>query len=298
MKWYLVVGLICFGLGIIFTYWIQGQFVYENIKNFVITGVSFGLIATLMTKGVGMVQARRSERRKEKKKVITDLINHTKILIPELKKWAERPLTTSNELPFLLAQQHIVTGYVQLRNIIEAKDGIKNTDSQFNTQEKAIIKYIRDALEKQRPQLESATINHIARDIKLFHEKQYSKGKSHIFDVILDTSVTPNKHVLQSIRNDGLVKDRYLLGDKQDLLTLAETANSLLKDSYLQEMTKTQRTLGHRIYELRIAFKEKIHSLIDEITYAVSDENKILRGKCKKCKDAKKKWKINHENNK
>jgi hypothetical protein len=304
MKWlsWFVFGLICFGFGIIFIYWIQGQLVYESIQNFILTGVSFGLFVTLAIKGVGMIQAWSSERKKEKKKAIADLIKHTEVLIPELRKWAEQPLTTSNELPFLLAQQHIISGYITLRNIIEGKDGIKSTDAQYNTTEKSTTRYIRDAFEKQiqekLPKLESSTINHLVRDIRHFHEKQHSKGRTYTFDVVLDTSMTPNKYVLQSIRNDGLVMDRYLIGDKQDLLTPAKTANNLLKDSYLQETTRTQRTLGQQIHKLRIAFKQKIHSLIDEITYAVTDEGKILCGKCKKCKDAKGKWKINHGNKK
>jgi len=304
MKWlsYLGFGLICFGLGIIFTYWIQGQFVYESIQNFIITGVSFGLIATLTTKGVEMIQERSSARKKEKKKVMADLIKHTVVLIPELKKWAEQPLTTSNELPFLLAQQHIMSGYMELRNIIEGKDGIKNTYSQYNAIEKATTKHIQDAFEEQIPEkllkLESETINDLVGVIKRFHEKQHSKGRSYTFNVIPDTSVTPNKHVLQSKRDDNLAIDNHRIGDKEDLLTLAETANNLLKDSVLQEMTKTQRALLHQIPELRIAFKQKIHSLIDEITYSITDEGKILCGKCKKCKDAKKKWKINRKNKK
>ncbi len=304
MKWVscLVFGLIGFGFGIIFTYWIQGQFVYGPIQNYIIGGASFGLIVSLLTKGVEMVISWRSGNKKEKNKAITNLIKHTEVLIPELKKFSEQPLAPSKDYPSSLAIQHILSGYKQLTNTLEGNKGLKNTESRYSDLETKIKDYITNIVKKQVPEKLSkprlTVIYELVEDIKYFHERRRSKGKSYIFSVLLDTSLTPNKHVLQSVKDDGTIQTRYIIGDKKDLLALAETMNNLLKDSYIQEMTKTLWTLGNQLHELRITFRRQTDSIIDEITYAITDKDKILHGNCTKCSGIKEKWKINHENKK
>jgi hypothetical protein len=73
---------------------------------------------------------------------------------------------------------------------------------------------------------------------------------------------------------------------------MVETINSLLGDTKLQEMFDEQKSLGHKLGQLRVSFKREVIKEIDDITYSLNDEAKILLGYCSKCENTKKKWKI------
>jgi hypothetical protein len=297
MKWlsYVAFGLIFFSLGIVFTYWMQGQLMYESIRSFIITGASFGVIASLVTEGVEMLRVWRKDKKDEKGKAMADLRKHTEDLVPILKKWAEQPQEPPSEYLFPFVQQH-VSGDEQVRNILGGTDGMDNTKSQCDELQKKIPRYIRDIIGKQAfesfPELEPDIINTLVDEIRLFHENQYSKKRSYTFVATFDSSMSPNKYALQSQKSDGSVRSTYLMGDKKNIQTLAEIMNNLLTDSHLQEMTKTLLTLADRFYKLQNAFKQRIDSIINEITYALPEQNKILPGKCGKCETIKNKWNI------
>ena len=106
---YLLVGLLGFCLGIIFTYWIQGQIYYENIQSFIVTGATFAVILNLGHKGLDMVTAWHNEQKKERKEAIINLIKHTTDLLPTLQKIADNPSASSDEYPYPLVQQHIAS---------------------------------------------------------------------------------------------------------------------------------------------------------------------------------------------
>jgi hypothetical protein len=299
MKWlsYVACGLISFAFGIVFTYWIQGQLVYESIRNFIITGASLGVIFGLLTKGVDMFNMRRSEKKDEKEKAMVDLGKHTEAIIPILKEWAETPLDSSKEYLLSLAQQHIMNGYEQLWGIIEGTTGIRQTQSQYENLEKETLQSVRDVFKKQlleaSQKVEDATVDDLAIAIKSFLER-HSQGKSYTFSAkqSLDPSAKTGEYVLRSLKNNGSVSNTYLKGDRKSLSALADIMNNVLSDSHLQELTKNLRTLATRLYELRNTFKQRISSIIDKITSAVSKEDKILLGNCTQCADIKKKWKI------
>lgn len=300
MKWLpsLVLGLLCFLLGISFTYWIQGQLVYENVKGFFVTGISFGLIIGLAIEGVEMLKSWRNEKRDEKEKTMVNLGKHTEALIPILKEWAEKPLDFSKEYLFSLAQQHIMVGYKQLWNTIEGTSGIRKTLSQYENLEKETLQSIRNILKKlaleTHQKIEPDILDDLARAIQHFLELRHSEGKLYTFSAkqFIDPSANTSEYVLQSLRNDGSGGTTYLKGDRKSLLTLAESLNNVLSDSHLQETTKSLRILASQLYELRNAFKQGISSIIDAITYAVTKEDKILLGYCTQCANVKKKWKI------
>lgn len=300
MKWlsYVAFGLISFGLGIVFTYWMQGQLLYESIQSFIITGASFGVIVGLLTEGAEMLKAWRSEKKDKKEKAMVDLGKHTEALIPVLKEWAETPLNSSKEYLFSLGQQHIMNGYKQSWNTIEGASGIRQTQSQYENLEKETLQSVRNVFKKQlleaSQKIEDATIDDLAIEIKHFLELRHSEGKSYTFSAkqSIDPSAKTGEYVLRSLRSDGSARNTYLKGDRKSLLTLADIMNNVLSDSHLQELTKSLRTLASQLYELRNTFKQGISSIIDEITCAVSKEDRILLGNCTQCGDTKKKWKI------
>jgi hypothetical protein len=277
-------------MGIIFTYWIQGQIIYENIRSYVVTGATFGVILSLAYKGLDMVTSWHNEQKKEKKEDIDNLGKHTNDLLPVLQKIAENPSTSSTEYLFSLAQQHI-TSDEQLNNILNGEDGLKNTEFSYTALQKKIDTHIENAIETEFLKLESAIFCILFEDIKDFLKKISVKGKSYVFVAVTDSSNLITS--LQSTRSDGLVINTYLTGKKEELLVSAKAMNDLLTDTSLKEMFNTQEILGQRLYQLRLTFKQKIHEIINEITYSVSSEGKILSGYCKKCEDIKKKWKIN-----
>lgn len=293
MKWlcYISFGLICFGLGIVFTYWIQGQFVYENIKSFFITGISFAVIVALIYEGLNLFVTLYKERKEEKKSVIINLRKHTDDLLPVLRKWIEEPLTPPTEYLFSLVQQHIVSIDQSLHDMLKGSDGIDNTKSRRNDLQKKIPKYIREAIGKQIstdfPELNIDILEELERAL----ERDLMK-KSYTFIVAPDPSTTPSGHVLQSQRKDGSVKDTYLAGKKRNLQTLAKTMNNLQVDPNLQEMIENLEILSNRLRELQDAFRKEIDLIIKKITYAVPEEGGILAGRCEMCIDVKVKWHI------
>jgi len=300
MKWlcYVGFGLICFGLGIVFTYLIQGQIVYENIQSFFITGATFGVSGGLALGVVNLFVTLYNKRKEEKEKAIVNLRKHTEALIPILKEWAEKPLTSSEEYLFSLGQQHIMSGYKQLWNTVEGTSGIRKTQSQYENLEKEASQCVRNVLKKQAletsQKIDPDILDDLARAIQNFLERRQSEGKIYTFFAkqSREPSTNTDEYVLQSLRNDGLVKNTYLEGDGKSLLKLAEIMNNLLSDSHLQEMTKSLRTLASQLHESRNAFRERINLIINEINYAVKEEDKILAGKCEKCKAVKDKWHI------
>jgi len=72
----------------------------------------------------------------------------------------------------------------------------------------------------------------------------------------------------------------------------AEIMNNSLNDAQLQQMIRIQHDLGQQLYSKRETFKEKTNMIIRNITYGVSDEDRILLGSCYLCKKAKEKLKI------
>jgi len=299
MKWlcYFGFGLICFGLGIVFTYWIQGQFVYENIRSFLITGTSFGVVGGLAFGGLDLFVTLRKEKKDEEKDAMTDLRKHTNDLVPILKKWAEEPLSFSGEYLFSLGQQHIMSGYKQLWNTIEGTSGIRKTQLQYENLEKGIIQSVRNILKKlaleTSQRIEVEDLDDLAREVQHFLEL-HSEGKLYTFSVkqSIDPSTNTGEYALQSLRSNGQAKTTYLKGDRKNLLTLAENLNNVLSDSHFQEMIKSRKILASQLYELRNTFKQGISSNIGAITYAVAKEDKILLGNCTQCANVKEKWKI------
>lgn len=295
MKWlcYFGFGLICFGLGIVFAYWIQGQFVYEDIRSFFITGTTFAVIIGFAIEGLALFAIRHNERKEEKEKAIIDLGEHTERLLPILKKWAEQPLTPPTEYLFSFAQQHIVSSDKSLHNMIQGNDGINNIKSQYNGLQKKISEYIRNAMERQflKNSQDTDILGDLMREIRDFHEKRKSMKRPYTFKVNPMPSTIPNQYQLQSQRSDGSIKATYATGKKKNLQALANNLNSLLVDSNLQTMTETLLNLGNRIYELHRTFKERIDSMINGIAYGIK-EDKILTGTCEICKAIKNKWHI------
>src|SRR4030042_28198 len=125
---YFVRALLWFLLGISFTYWIQAQPAYEDIKGFFVTGTSFALILGLMIQGVNLLNTRNKNRKDEKEKAIADLRRHTNDLIPVLRKWAEQPQHPPSDYLFSFVQQH-ANGDTQLRNIFNEMNNIEGANT-------------------------------------------------------------------------------------------------------------------------------------------------------------------------
>ena len=235
------------------------------------------------------------EKHKEKREKIENLKKHTEDLIPELKKWAEAPLMFSKEPLFVLAQQHIKD--TELWDIIEGSNGIRATQSQYDTLEDDVLKQIETAIKKnvseKLPKFEIENLNWFVEDIKEFIEQKLSKDKSYIFVVETDASITPYKYYISSVRPDGSShRSKYQKGAKENLEKLAEILNNILNDAQLHQMIKALHDLGQRLYNRRATFREKMNLIINNTVYAVSDEDRILLGKCKRCEHIKKKLKI------
>lgn len=291
-----VCALIWFLLGISFTYWIQGQPVYEDVKGFFVTGTSFALIVSLAFQGVKLLNTRNKNRKDEKEKAIADLRRHTNDLISVLRKWAEQPQYPPNDYLFPFVQQH-ANGDTQLRNILKEMnniEGVNNTKSQWDGLRGEIPNYALKAIEKHAcasfPELKPDIIHELVDNINLFLQKQYSKKKSYIFVAKSEPSTSSDRYVLRSERSDGSDTIEYVIANKENIEALTTTLNSLLVDASLQEKTRILMILTDRLSKLQNTFKRRIDTIINEITYALPEQNKILCGKCRKCEAVKNKW--------
>lgn len=292
MKWlrYLTIFLIGFGLGIILTYLIQGHPTFETVLNFILGGSSLGLIVE-----VGEVFRQwLKDNKEERKEMIKKLIEHAHDLLPDLEKWASQPLMSFS----LYAKQHIETGYGELWNLLEGEDnGIKALETKYYLNDKNIDMLIENTItNKISEELPKFKIEHLewfVEDIKDFLEKKRFENKLYIFKVVTDTSTTPYRHFIYSERSDSSVeRSPYQTGTKENLEKLEKIMNNILNDAQLQGMLMDLHDLGKQLYNAREAFSRKMNIVINNITYAVSDEDKILLGVCDRCKQIKKKLKM------
>jgi len=282
LKYILVVTIsaLSFLSGIIFAHLMRGQLAYEQLINSIITGISaglsLGLIITIIFEVVQLLAQRQKDKKVEKEKAIANLQKHTADLKPILEKWAKEFQISPTEYLFSLVKQHIPL-FGELDNV----------RSQCNDLQKNISRYIRTIIKQASadfPELDAETLGWIENDL----------GKSGIFvSALKNRSVTPIKYALSRQTESGSVKAEYLVGTEEKVKALAKTLNDLRVDSHLKEMDENLKSLLTRFHELQQTLQKKVNSAIDEITYGVKGEDRILAGKCDRCIDVKNKWHIN-----
>lgn len=238
-------------------------------------------------------------RERKHEKTMDSLKKHTEDLMPELKKRSGEPSIFSifpNEPLVVMMREHIRSGYQELWDILEGRDGIKVVESSYYALAKKIAEQIETFIEKQRSEkiseFEIENLDWFVQDIRDFLEKKLYDNKSYTFMVVTD-SIIPDAHIINSVRFDGTInRAKYLSGTKENLEKTAEIMNNSLNDAQLQQMIRIQHDLGQQLYSKRETFKEKTNMIIRNITYGVSDEDRILLGSCYLCKKAKEKLKI------
>lgn len=257
---------------------------YNRITNFL--GINLGRRIAFFIKG----------KVTERNKMVENLKKHTQDLIPELRKWAEHPLKHSEEPLFLLTQQHIKNS--ELWEMLEGSEGIRATQSRYdalsNGVNKQIGEIIKGRVSEKLPNLEIQHVAWFVEDIRDFTQKKIFKGKSYIFKVETNSSTTrPHSYHLSSFTADGSqARVGYQTGKKKNLKELANIMNNILEGSQFEETIRTWKDLGQQLHKKRKVFRENIGVLINNITYAVSDEDKILFGQCHKCEEVKRKLKM------
>lgn len=286
MKWfhYFSLILVSFGIGIVFTYWIQGQVFYNDVKNWIVGGSSFAVIIGLIYGGSNLFVTVYKERKEEKGKAMVNLKEHTHQLLPVLSKWAEEPLSPPTDYEFSFTRQHIATFNEALKDMLKDMD---NTRQQCDGLQRNIPKYFRETIRTRVP------TDFPELDADALHEIENDLMKSGDFvGAVHDPSANPIKYILQRQIAGGEVKRSYVVGTDEKVLPLAETLNDLRVDSHLKEMNENLTTLLGRLQELKNAFRKKVYSIIQEIASGVEEKDKILAGKCEKCRNIKDKWHI------
>jgi hypothetical protein len=238
-------------------------------------------------------------RERKHEKTMDSLKKHTEDLMPELKKWSGNPSIFSifpNESLVVMMREHIRTGYQELWDILEGRDGIKVVESSYYVLVKKTAGQIETFIEKQHleriPKFEIENLDWFIQDIKDFLEKKLYDNKSYTFVVVTDSAIL-DTYIINSVRSDGTInRAKYLSGTKENLEKIAEIMNHSLNDAQLQQMIRTLHDLGQQLYSKRETYKKKMNMIIHNITYGVSDEDKILLGKCDRCRNIKQKQKI------
>jgi hypothetical protein len=242
-----------------------------------------------------------NDRNQKHKGMIDKLQKHTNDLIPELKKWAESPLISSNEYLFLRTQQHIETGYFSdLWSILnDDNNGIRATESKYDNSARALRKQIRSIIQeqisKEIPKVKIENLEWFVEDIKEFLEKKVLRNAIYVFRCSRVEVSSTTVNYLDSIQPNGsLYRKEYLNGLEEHVEKLAKILNNILEDYELLQRTKDLYDLGEKLHQIRVSFQKRMNYLIDELVHAVSDEEKIILGTCDapSCRDIKRKLKL------
>lgn len=207
---------------------------------------------------------------------------HTEDLITELKKWIEGPFSFTYKVLEKHVRQHLETGYKELWNLYEGKDGIRTVDFQCTALREDVYRKIKTEIQKQVSQnslsFEIEKLNWFIWDIIDFIEG----------NILCTFIVVPHRAGTFSISsvepNGSTSRSDYLRGDNEDdLKKLAEIMNNMLNDTQVQSMVKVlheKKELLHRMCEI---FVKKINLVIENVTHGVSDKDRVLLGKCGRC---------------
>jgi rubrerythrin len=248
------------------------------------------LFSISTSRGIRFFIGQKDTKRKE---MIENLKKHTNDLIPELREWAKQPLVDSKEALFLLAREHIKD--TELWKILEGRKGVRALEFWYTILTDKITTQIQTSIEEQLqeklPKFKIENLSWIVEDIEELIKKRLNQGESWAFKIVQDG--TSSIFLLRSERSDGTVFRNYLRGTKDDLETFAGILKSILNNIQIEKTIKEQLDIGKRLYEKRLSFAEKMNRVIDDIITGVSDEEKILFGKCKRCEGIKKRLKMN-----
>jgi hypothetical protein len=290
-KRYVLSMIVSFFSGIMAGYLLSKITVLSSIATWIGGSLTFVWVFDLF---YGALKEARQEEEDQRKKGIDNLKKHTEDLIPELRKWTENPLLSSQKPLFLCAQQHIKG--TELREILEGKDGIRALESQ-KISLTAISKQIQTSIKNQHKEkirkFEVENLEWFVQDIIDDIEEVIKGHETHPFEVEKDA--TQDVWLIQRYRTDGMQSRSpyYTKGTKDDMDNLAGIMNSTLNDTQIRKTIEDRNYIEERFNKTRGLFAEKMNLIIDTVTYGVSDEDRILFGQCDWCEDIKRKLKLN-----
>lgn len=268
MRWKesILIALISFGLGFI----VGWHPTFESVRNFVITGLSVGVLIEMGGFLRELYKERREERAKGHEKVEGYLHEHNQKLIDTvIKPWYEGNenifVSVENE-PF--ATEHLQTGYT---NILKLRQEWKNLKDELSSEENAIKKYIKTKLAPDVPPFgfdRNFTVENIEGQIYREIETFSKKG------------VFPDNYIANLSLFGFHVEDhneKYLVDKKEIFRKRIET---IIKDKPLYDKFETisnnRKLSNKKIDEFYQGLKQIVHDF---------DERHIeLKGTCKDCK--------------
>jgi len=299
--------LIVFGLGLVLGYFTQILFPMEMnpiLQWGIITVTSIAGVVGVVFKLLPFLVNWHVRKREERNQDIQRLIRHTIDLIPELENWSKNHLVSSSEYLFALTQKHVKYGYTELWNILEGNNGERQLRLQYDALRWDIHNKIETTISEQVlqkfPKLKMENLSLFVEDTREFIERRLYENKLYVFEVFSDTSVTPHKHSIRSLRSNGSnFRKEYQVATKcfngrseDDFTKIVEIMNNTQLKSELEDMVKDYHIKGEKLGNKRVSFDKKIKQIIDNINFAVADKDKILLGTCKKCRSIKEKWEI------
>ncbi len=292
MRWKdgIIIALIFFGFGIIVGYSLYGYPTFESIRNWIIGGLSAGIVIGVVTVGIKLVEflkgwsiAKEAKHR-----------NHSEeSLYPALQSFTAKLYfengrfipTISNDKYYLEAESHIESGYLKTAwEYKKKRDSFINIyNPKFQDLSKAAAEKIIKCIRQKNPSLSAwngrgnIPTKYYRPDF-LHSDIEYIVAYSYKQTFDFDSSVYIEQY------NKGQWRLRVggvsAVSDSRDeLLEIKQAFKVVLADVLIKEDFKKLMTCYGEIIHNHELFVKSINAILKDV------ENKIpLRGKCEICK--------------
>ena len=276
MKWKdaIFVALIFLGIGIIIGYFLHGYSTFESVRNFIIAGVSLGVLVNVVGLLAEWFKERKGKRVEEREKLEGYVRKHDlKLIDTVIKPWYENKSVNIANEP--LAIEHLQIGCPDVLKLRQECETIKDA---LSSEENTIKEDIRNKLAPDVPPFgfnRDCTVDDI--ELQTYKIMENASKKFEILD---------NYKVHLSLFGYRVedYNEKYII-DKKDIFR--ERRESIIRDKTLYKNFGTMNKNTELLYKKT----EEYHRRLKQIEHDVKDRYIKLYGTCKDCKDWHKKLK-------
>ena len=287
-RWhYLLLSVLSFASGIIVGYFLSGGTAFSPIGVGIGSGITLAWGIDLL---YGILRDKRQEEKEEHDRLMVSLTKHTDELKPSLRELAKEPLASSDASMFLQAKKHIESGYPELWNLLEGRDGIRITSNEISGIETKIPIQIKAIIQKQIPSnlsMSEYDMNCFAVDIRDSIDGGITDGRLNMFKIAESINIASGRErrLLVYMRSDGTPERTYHVENltEKDKEELAVIMNNILNEIDLRETIEHLHELRRQCNDKHTSFREQMKTIIENTEHAVGEDNRILHGKCKYC---------------
>lgn len=281
MKWKAIIltALIFFGVGFV----VGRHPTFASVQNFIIAGVSLGLVVNVVGLLAEWFKERKEERVKKHEKLEEYVHKHNQKLVDTvIKPWYKGEFVSAENEPFSI--EHLQTGYADVWELKQEYNILKN---HLSDEETIIKEYIKSKLEEGVPPNLEQDIS-IVNPSVLVGRFALDNVENFIYETAREVSKKQGIPVnyklhLQNMRRDDIEvliddKDKDLLEKMESFWILVET---IIKDRILYEKFETSNKTRKLSYKRLDEFYQELKT----IEHDFIERHVELNGTCKTCKE-------------